>query len=62
MGKSEEKLRLKKIKQLVKETPEQRKARVTSGIEPKAHIIPNKKKDAEKNKTRNKSKIDRDEY
>ncbi|MBR6253216.1 MAG: hypothetical protein IKR04_05210 [Clostridia bacterium] len=60
MGKQEEKLRLKKIKQLVKETPEQRKARVSSGLEPKHHVIPNKKKEAKKKETRNK-KIDGDE-
>ncbi len=60
MGKQEPKIKLKKIKQLVKETPEQRKARVSSGLEPKSHVIPDKKKDAKKKRAR--EKIDRDDY
>ena len=59
MGKQEEKIRLKKIKNLVKETPEQRKERVSSGLEPKAKVIPDKKKEQNKKKARNKD-FDRD--
>ena len=58
MGKQEEKNRLKKLKNLVKESKEQRKARVSSGLEPKAKIIPDKKKEANKKKARNKNDYD----
>ena len=54
MSKQEEKIKLKKLKSLVKETPEQRKARVASGLEPKSKVIPNKKKEDKKRQTRKK--------
>ena len=59
MSKQEEKLKLKRLKNLVKETKEQRKARVTSGLEPKHKVIPNKKKELRKRQTRRKPEEER---
>lgn len=58
MGKQEEKFKLKRLKALIKETPEQRKARVSSGLEPKAKVFPDKKKEENKKRTRKKYDLD----
>ncbi len=58
MDKKQEKERKERIKKLVRETEEERYKRVTSGNEPKSHVIPNKKRN-NKPKHKNKEEFDR---
>ena len=44
MGKNEEKKENERKIKLVRETQEERYNRVTSGIEPRAHVIPDKRR------------------